>query len=222
MLSQLIAYVNTLCYTSYVMSIHEASATSHTPEQQAVLEIGTLLNDHKFSLAGHGTAEVDPQSFFENGIRVSGGDGLTETAIPIGESNVHTIDDWPHKKWSPTPSIVLLAVPFAEPERGVYFSDIIDHSFRDFSDGRSSIRTYPNELIVGFYNPTIKEIIINPEFDIDSHDAFMAEIGERAQEYREQRRQQLARRLGPVATPTASGPVITHETPEPGGGPLVW
>lgn len=172
-------------YIMIVTDTHEV-ATGHTPEQRQLIEISDSLQSFNYSLFGHGTPFDDPASFFESGMLVSPGFRLIETALKLDPDNIEIIDDWPHKKYSAQPSVVLLAIPNPDPEQGIPMEAINRYVFEPDNTAEKTRYHLPAKYVVGFYQSGTRSIELNPNFNLTdaSYGEDIAEIDARQREVR--------------------------------------
>ena len=192
-------------------------------------ETGQLLNTWITSrgchLWGHGTPADDPGSFFDKGV-ITKSDGISSPledinsfALPIGVygdptesgqiTNVDFMSDWPHKKYSSKPNVVILALPDAKPDEGIYIRDIMERLI-DIDEGDNG---FPPDLVVGFFNSATKEVLMNPRLTLsdDILDRQYETVQQRAEKTRSKIRSQLTPLLG-IPPPEPSSPPATNKT----------
>ena len=185
------------------------------PEFALTSETAQQLNDWVYSqgfhLWGHGTPADDSGSFFVHGVK--GNEQISSFALPImatpaetpshtGEqiTNINFMRDWPHKKYGGQPNVVLLAIPNAKPDDGTYFR-LVDRYLVDFDDGDKS---FPPDLIVGFFNARSALVTMNPSLSLapDLQAYYLNVVKRRAREASER----SGRQFGSVILPTTNAP----------------
>ena len=145
-----------------------------TPQTGAALS--EALTSEQFMLWGHGTNVTNPESFFDKGVYMNGAwgeggyDSITSIALPltpadgqIGKQDItdmHHMTHWPHKRGNIEESnVVLLAVPNGDLEAGIP-AGVVDRHLVDTDQGEA----FPADLVVGFFEPTTRQIRMNPSF----------------------------------------------------------
>lgn len=166
------------------------------PSGELTPDVAMQLNDYieaqGFYLRGHGTPVEDVEAFFDEGIITTDGymttyDDLGNISIGISVTdpehpdsgqqitNMEFMNDWPHKKYTKQPNVVLMAVPSGDPERHISGTVVNEYLLDCFDE-----EAFPPELIAGFYSPANGQIQMNPKFNInpDEREKFLQKIQE--------------------------------------------